>query len=452
MRATLALAEPLRQELIGALDAPHEVAGVLAAQLITGDGEVTVLGRGITWAADEHYLDRSETGLRLGSAGWVPAFRRAAAAGDLALFVHTHPGGRAEFSRRDDEVDRQLAEASKRLGAAGPYGAILVSGNSDTGQVTGRLYLDEGAGPVAVSRVRICGDNLELTRPGGPEPTVDAAFDRQIRLFGAEGQQLLRDLHVGVVGCGGTGSAVAEQMTRLGVGRLTLIDDDEVTPPTPTRGYGMRARDLGRAKAAVLADDLAGLGLGTDIRPVVAPLHDPEALESLVHADAVFCCVDGHGARLILNRWAYAHCAPVVDLAVLVGGHATPSIDARVTWIAPGSACLLCRGRIDPAIAYAENLDPAQRQALAGEGYVAAAETPQPAVVTLTTLVASTATTELLLRLFRLGDIAASELLLRPQLHELRRNRVPARPGCFCNDPAFAGRGRGKPYLDLMWT
>lgn len=451
MRVTLALPAPLRNELVRRLDAPHEVAGVLSAQLIESADELTVLGRHMTWAADEHYLDRSAIGMRLGSAGWAPAFRRAAAVGDLALFVHTHPGGRPKFSRHDDEVDRQLAEAGRRLGADGPYGAILVSGDREAGLVTGRLYLQEGD-PVAVSRVRVCGENLELTTPGAWEPVADATFDRQIRLFGAEGQQLLRDLHVGVVGCGGTGSAVAEQLTRLGVGRLTLVDDDEVTVPTATRGYGMRAGDLGRAKATVLAEDLAGIGLGTDIRPVVAPLHDPGALKALVHADAIFCCVDGHGARLILNRWAYAHCAPVLDLAVLVGGHSDPSIDARVTWIAPGSACLLCRGRIDPALAYAENLDPAQRQALAGEGYVAAAETPQPAVVTLTSLVASTATTELLLRLFRLGDVGASELLLRPQLHEVRRNRVPPRPGCFCSDPAFTGRGHKKPYLDLMWT
>lgn len=451
MRVTFALPAALRDELLVALDAPHEVAGVLSAQLVRTAEELTVLGRHLTWAADEHYLERSAQGLQLGSAGWVPAFRRAAAAGDLALFVHTHPGGRPEFSRYDDEVDRQLAEAARSLNAPGPYGAILVSGDRETGKITGRLYLEQDD-PIAIGRVRICGENFELTTPGAWDPAVDATFDRQIRLFGAEGQQLLHDLHVGVVGCGGTGSAVAEQLTRLGIGRLTLIDDDEVTAPTPTRGYGMRARDLGRPKAAVLADHLAGIGLGTDIRPVVAPLHDTSALDALVHADVVFCCVDGHGARLILNRWAYAHCAPVLDLAVLVGGQAAPSIDARVTWIAPGSACLLCRGRIDPALAYAENLDPQQRQALAGEGYVAAAETPQPAVVTLTTLVASTATTELLLRLFQLGDSNASELLLRPQLHELRRNRVPSRPGCFCSDPAFIGRGRREPYLDLMWT
>lgn len=450
MRATLALTSRTRDELTAALHDERETAGVLSAQLIQDDNELTVLARHLTWSGDQHYLERSATGLELSSPAWVPGFRQAAGAGDLALFVHTHPRGSAQFSSRDDEVDQQLRQVVNQLGITGPYGALLVSGEPKDFRLTCRLYLDDGP-PQAVTRVRVAGTQLDLTtttEEAGPPET----FDRQIRLFGAGGQQLLSDMHVGVVGCGGTGSAVAEQLTRLGVGQLTLIDDDTVTQPTPTRGYGITADDVGRPKATVLAADLAAIGLGTLFHPVVAQLHRPQALTALAHVDTIFCCVDGHGARLILNRWAYAHHAPVLDLAVLVGAHPDVAIDARVTWIASGSACLLCRGRIDPALAYAENLDPERRRALAGEGYVAAAETAQPAVVTLTSLVASTATTELLLRLFKIGDVEASELLLRPQLHEIRRNRTPARDGCFCSDVNFQGRGFKEPYLDLMWT
>src|SRR3989442_2474424 len=43
-------------------------------------------------------------------------------------------------------------------------------------------------------------------------------FERQVLAFGAESQALLQQLHVGVVGVGGTGSAVVEQLARLGVG------------------------------------------------------------------------------------------------------------------------------------------------------------------------------------------------------------------------------------------
>jgi hypothetical protein len=112
---------------------------------------------------------------------------------------------------------------------------------------------------------------------------------------------------------------------------------------------------------------------------------------------------------------------------------------------------MLCRGRLDPARAYAENLDPETRKRLAGEGYVVDVETPQPAVVTLTTLIASLGTTEFLLRLTGLGSPDATEYILRPHLGELRRNQRRQRTGCFCADPRFIGRGRQQPYLDLMW-
>lgn len=453
MRATLALTAETRDQLAIALEDDREIAGVLSAQLIAGADQLTLLGRQLTWASDEHYRDRSDRGLLLTSPGWVPAFRQAATAGDLALFVHTHPRGTAQFSSYDDEVDEQLRAVVRQLGISGPYGAVVIAGEPNHLHMAARLYLDDGP-PQVLVRFRTTGTRLEVVPAEQAEigEEDDETFDRQIRLFGAPGQRLLRDLHVGVVGCGGTGSAVAEQLTRLGVGRLTLIDDDDVTTPTTTRGFGTRASDVGRPKATVVAADLTAIGLGTDITPVVAAVHAREALDALAHVDVVFCCVDGHGARLIMNRWAYAHHAPVLDLAVLVDARSDVAIDARITWIGPGSACLLCRGRIDPALAYAENLDPQRRQALAGEGYVAAAETPQPAIVTLTSLVASTATTELILRLFGIGDAEASELILRPQLHEVRRNRVPARPGCFCTDTQFQGRGFKEPYLDLMWT
>ena len=49
-------------------------------------------------------------------------------------------------------------------------------------------------------------------------------WDRNVRAFGADLQRALGELRVTIVGCGGTGSAVAEQITRLGVRHLHLID------------------------------------------------------------------------------------------------------------------------------------------------------------------------------------------------------------------------------------
>jgi molybdopterin/thiamine biosynthesis adenylyltransferase len=482
MPRTLALASTLWDELCAALEDERETAGVISARVVdAGPDGVTYLARRVTWAPPDAYMDRQSYGLSLGSPGWVPAMRAALAEESIPVFVHTHPRGRAAFSMRDDGVDAAVAAALRRMGHAGDYVALVVAGTSQFATAAARAYTgapaagdpakalvtSAGIPALPVDKFRIAGDQIRVlpshaddgpgagdgSGPGAVPP--DETFDRQIRMFGPAGQRVLGALSVGVVGTGGTGSAVAEQLARLGVGALTLIDDDVVTEPTPTRGYGMTVADLGRPKAQVLAEHLSAIGLATKLTTVTTAVQDPAALRQLTAMDVVFSCVDGHGARLILNRWAYAYLTPVIDVAILVSATAETArvsgIDGRVTWLGPGTSCLLCRGRIDPALAYAEILEPEERKRLAGEGYAREAETRQPAVVTLTSLVASLATTELLLRLFGLADATPTELIALVQRRELRRNRMPQRPGCFCTSLQFLARGAEEPHLDLMW-
>jgi molybdopterin/thiamine biosynthesis adenylyltransferase len=461
------------------LDATEETAAVAAATRVPASGTilrdapVTLLVRTLNWVPKNAYLERHAFGMSIVSTGWGTAISDRC----TPVFVHTHPRGKAEFSTYDDVVDASLAAVARDLGASA-YASVVIAGSSDTPTVKARMCLfdefaararqaeggDDKTAPefVVVDAVRVAGQSLQLMLPPDYADTDDHVartdadgidtFDRQIRMLGRTGQRTLAAVNAAVIGAGGTGSAVAVQLARIGVGSICLVDDDTVTAPTPTRGHGMRGADIGRPKVAVLGCHLREIGLGTEVVEVDAPLHTPEALQALQHADIVFSCVDGHGARLILNRYAYAHLSAVIDLAVLVTvTDAGTEINERVTWIAPGTACLLCRGRLDAARAYAENLDPETRKQLAGEGYVEAAQTPQPAVVTLTTMVAALGATEFLLRLARIGSAAATELLLRPHVGELRRNRVAQRPGCFCSDPDFVGRGDKQPYLDLMW-
>lgn len=489
----IAFSDELFSELVQKLGLTVETAVVVAARLSLATTVADPLGssngtndptpasialhaQSLTWVDEAAYLDRHAFGLSIASSGWVPAFRAAIKAGQVPVFVHTHPQGRAQFSSYDDVVDASLAAAARDLGAPA-YASVVVAGSSDAPAVIARMRLfdavndesssggDDHLDLHVVDAVRIAGPALRMLLPpdydeasevGESEddesPETSAAFDRQVRMLGADGQRMLSAINVAIVGAGGTGSAVAVQLARIGIGSICLVDDDEVTPPTPTRGHGMRASDVGRPKVEVLGEHLRDIGLGTKVTGVQAPLHSPEAIKAIQHADAVFSCVDGHGARLILNRFAYAHLAVVIDLAVLIAvSTAGAEVDERVTWIAPGTACLLCRGRLDATLAYAENLDPEERKRLAGEGYVQAAETPQPAIVTLTTLVAALGASEFLLRLVGIGSSTATELLLRPHLGELRRNRIPPRDGCFCSDSRFLGRGQKSPYLDLMW-
>lgn len=501
MSTRIAFSEEQFGQIVDVLALEHESAAVIAATMMVdaitapdlraaGQGlgasvsaptlDTTLLSADINWVPQAAYLRRTDLGLTIRSTGWVPAVRGAIAEERVPVFLHTHPRGRPEFSKWDDTVDEQLSAAARDLGATA-YASIIIAGTPAAPAVLGRLRRFRSGtdgdpslvvGFEDIDAIRVVGASVRLhlppsgvgswdRRPPGSLPEQElpdgpdgyGVFDRQVRMLGVEGQRTLAALNVAVIGAGGTGSAVAGQLARLGVGRICLVDDDVVTAATPTRGHGIRLADVGRPKVEVLGQHLREIGLGARVSAINAPLHHDAALKAIAHADVVFSCVDGHGARMILNRLAYAHLVPVVDLAVLV----TPfidgrvEIDERVTWIAPGTACLLCRGRLDPARAYAENLDPEARKRLGGEGYVVDVETPQPAVVTLTSLIASLGTTELLLRLTGLGAPEPTEFILRPHIGELRRNQRPQRTGCFCAEPTFLGRGHREPYLDLMW-
>lgn len=453
MTVAFAITETLWGTLTQALEDDRELAGVLATALVRHSGGITLLARNVTWASQDAYTERRSDGLSLSSHGWVPPTRRAIAQGELPIFLHTHPSGRAEFSLLDDEVDAQLRESYTHMAKDATYASLIMAGTPTDPHVVCRLFTD-GA-PQYVDKYRIVGDRVTIVHASRfASKFNESVFDRQVRAFGPSGQAILASLHVAVVGAGGTGSAVAEQMARLGVGAITIVDDDVVTPPTPTRGYGMTVRDVGRPKATVLAEHLRGIGMGTEVSDVAEQVQHRDARNALGGADVVFSCVDGHGARLILNRWAYAHLSPVIDLGVLISasGGTVDGIDGRVTWLSPGTACLLCRSRLDPALAYAEMLAPEERRRLAGEGYARAADTQQPAVVTLTTYVAALAATELLLRLFALADSTPSEIIALIRDRGLRLNRTPQRPGCFCSDLDFVGRGTREPHLDLVWT
>lgn len=447
---TLAMTEALWGEITAALQQENECAGMLIGQLIADDAGTTFIADSVQWAPSDSYEMRTTSELRLRSQGWFPTARAAARSKRAVAFLHTHPRGFARFSTMDDDVDEALAPSVLALTQQALYVSVVVAGTPENPGIAVRAR-DARAHVDDFDKVRLVGDRLRilLLKRGSVTPT----HDRQVRLLGLDGQLVLQALRVGVVGAGGTGSAVCEQLLRLGVGEITVLDDDHVTPTTVSRGYGSQHDSVGRLKVEVVAELGRRIGSSTVVHPVPDNVGRLDAAQKLRHCDVVFGCTDGHASRLVLNRLAYYHLAPLLDMGVLVRApHGeVQEIAARLTWVGPQAACLLCRQRIDPATAAVERLDPLERRALAAQGYAPDLDEPEPSVVTYTSLIASMATTELLHRLFGLGSTDATETLLRLDERQMRLNRRPARPDCFCSNPDRWAGGLRAPYLDVTW-
>jgi tRNA A37 threonylcarbamoyladenosine dehydratase len=85
------------------------------------------------------------------------------------------------------------------------------------------------------------------------------------RLYGTAGQEIIKSLHVCVVGLGGVGSWAAEALARSGVGKITLIDHDEVSVGNINRQLAALDSTVGRKKFAVLEERIHDINPECDV-------------------------------------------------------------------------------------------------------------------------------------------------------------------------------------------
>jgi molybdopterin/thiamine biosynthesis adenylyltransferase/proteasome lid subunit RPN8/RPN11 len=446
---TLAFPDEVWQELVAPLSREVETAAVLTARHVA-DAD-TLLVRRLLWVPDDAYLRREALGLEIDSTGYVPALKVAAEDDAIAIFFHTHPGGDPAPSKYDLIVDDQLRSVFQVRTGQDMYASLILGGTAAAPRFSGRVLSGEEQG---LTRIRAVGARLRLFLRDR-EDVDEAHFDRQIRAFGREGQALLGALRVGIVGAGGTGSTVFEQVARLGVREIVVIDDDVLTYSNLTRIHESGSAQVDAAKVAIAAESAARIGLGTKVTAIQGRITALEAAKALRGCDVVFGCTDDNRGRAVLSRLAYWYLIPVFDTAFLVDsdGHHVRGLFGRVTTVAPGSACLFCRRRIDQAQLAAEALPEQERERLAAEGYVPGLGDPDPSVGAYTTLVGAMAVTELLDRLFGLsGEKPPSELLARVHDRALSTTTTASAQDHYCADRSVWGRGDVEPFLEQMWA
>lgn len=459
MAVTLVLPDHIADALDSAARLDVETAGVLIATVVEQDGEVRILGREMHWVSDDAYLRRGETALTIASEGYVRALGRAESMGSMAIWLHTHPGigARPLPSSHDVVVDAQLADTFRLRTGSPYYGALIISPKKRGVAFSGHLSKASESVRV-IDRMWLVGNLLHLENSFREEvPPLPDMFDRNVRAFGEGIQRVLAGLCVGIVGCGGTGSIVIEQLVRLGLRKFVLFDPDTLTASNVTRVYGSTPADIGRRKVDVLGDHIERIAPDAETQRLFQAITAEQVARRLALCDIVFGCTDDNAGRLILSRASTYLLIPVIDCGVLLTSAPDGTligVDGRVTVMVPGQACLICRGRIDLARAAAEMLTPQERVKREDEGYAPALGRTEPAVVSFTSGVGVTAVNEMLERLVGFGaDPRPSEILVRFHERELSSNIALPREKHYCDPNAQKfGTGFSSPLFDIAWT
>lgn len=464
IEATLVLTQGQYEEIAAATTHELESAAALLGSVLQTPEVVKFLVTDVVWVPQEAYLRRHREGLSIASFGYVPALANAAERGLSALWFHTHPGpdGWPIPSPFDRIVDGELESVFRIRTGSDFYGHVVASPRPHSIAFSGAL--DDTRSAWTMTRVVAVGSRLVVVpacnasgqdTTSGPHDAEDL-FSRNVAAFGGAVQSTLGQLRVAVVGAGGTGSSVAEQLVRLGVRNLLLVDPDDLEESNVTRVYGSTPGDVGAAKVDVLAAHLRRIAPEVEVSTIAGSVNTMDVARRVSGRDVVFGCTDDNSGRMVLARLAFYARALVIDCGVLLSTDSAgrlSGIDGRVTTMRPGAACLLCRGRIDLARAAAEQMSHEQHQRLAAEGYSPQLPGVQPAVVPFTTMVAAQAVTELLEALTGFGPPdQGTEVLLRVHDREVSTNAVAPRPGHFCHPDSAAVECAGHgPFLGKMW-
>jgi adenylyltransferase/sulfurtransferase len=163
-------------------------------------------------------------------------------------------------------------------------------------------------------------------------------YARQIvmREWPAEAQQRLRDASAVVIGAGALGSPAATYLAAAGVGRMGIVDSDQVELSNLNRQPLHFTPDLGAPKAESAAQKLGVLNTDITVEPYPVRLDAQNAEAIVMGADVVVDCSDSFETRYAVNDACCAQRVPLVEAGVL-------GFSGMVMAIRPGqTACYHC--------------------------------------------------------------------------------------------------------------
>ncbi len=140
-------------------------------------------------------------------------------------------------------------------------------------------------------------------------------------LIGPEGIAKLSAKHVMVVGLGGVGGYAAEAIARAGVGRMTIVDHDPVSPSNCNRQLAALQSTIGKPKVEVTAQRLLDINpeLNLEIKnQFISPDNITELLAETA-VDYLLDCIDSIACKAALVAACQKHGVPVAS-ALGAGG------------------------------------------------------------------------------------------------------------------------------------
>ncbi len=145
---------------------------------------------------------------------------------------------------------------------------------------------------------------------------LNERYLRNKSLISDEEQKLLKEKTVAVIGAGGLGGYICEGLTRLGIGRLIIIDGDVFEESNLNRQRFASESKLGQSKAKVVKEELKDINSEVIVGAFEVRINEQNAMDLLKDADVVIDAVDNIPSRIMLQKVCEKLEVPLVHGAI----------------------------------------------------------------------------------------------------------------------------------------
>lgn len=161
-------------------------------------------------------------------------------------------------------------------------------------------------------------------------------YERQISIFGEEGQRKLKKAKVFIAGAGGLGSSISIYLTVAGIGKLRMVDNDIVALENLNRQILHRDNDIGKKKLESAEEKLKKMNFNVEVEVIFETINIGNIDELVGDFDMIVDAMDNFATRYVLNKTALMRKIPLFHGAV-------HGFYGQATTIIPGkTACLRC--------------------------------------------------------------------------------------------------------------
>lgn len=351
------------------------------------------------------------------------------------------------------ETNTDIPESVDKVASSQGISLILLALNGET---VDSCCVKKGPDQFPVT-VAVAGNHIQFFWAEQDDTAIPDFAERHAQCLGEATTRLLRKLKVGVVGVSGTGSIVVEQLVRLGVGKIVLIEPEKIETRNLNRILNSTINDVGRLKTDVAGKAIGRIGLDSEVTTISSNLASRKAVAAISGCDILFGCVDSAEGRYLLNRIAAFYIIPYFDVGLRLkadGKGGIEEIFGSVHVLIPGGSSLLSRGAItdeqirrDAEVRKNPNAsDEDLRQA-----YIKGVRVDSPAVISFNMFYSSLLVIEFLNRMHGFREDAGNEgnwICVSLTEDKILQMAMPCKEAPCPSLTRYLGRGDMEPPLD----